>query len=97
MGVGNAPRSSRRSQKDESALRCVHESSSGPAGERTMSIQQTKCPEPGCGEATTAWAGGLQHETERNYERACPKHQEKYRKLRDEWRKQLDALLRYSR
>jgi len=55
-----------------------------------MSVIQTICPEPGCRKPTTAWAGGLQHKTEHDYERACPKHAEKYQKLRDEWRKEME-------
>jgi hypothetical protein len=48
---------------------------------------ETICPYPWCGKKTTAWVGFLQHKTEHDADRACPKHREKYRKLLEEWRK----------
>lgn len=60
-----------------------------------MSEQQTKCPEPGCNKATTAWVSGLQSQAERDYEKSCPGHQGKYRRLRDEDRAAYERLKRY--
>lgn len=57
-----------------------------------MSIIETFCPEPGCFNETTAWVGGLQHKTEYDAECACPEHAEKYKKLRDEWRKWYEKV-----
>lgn len=62
-----------------------------------MAEIKTICPEKDCGAATSAWANGLMSKEQWGYERACPKHREKYLKLRDEAERDLEFFRRICR
>ena len=57
-----------------------------------MPVIKTTCPEPKCGAETTCWVGGLQHKTQHDEERSCLKHRKKYKKLREQWERELASL-----
>ncbi len=48
-------------------------------------IQTLKCPEPGCEEMVEVWtSSNLITLAQRDRDRACPEHKEKYQKILDE-------------